>query len=146
MAIEQVNVTRNQSTLLITLEQVFLFNNKYDETVFDNTSATAEIILLSGHLMFKLAATTVDVLDGAANIENIVGIAAVDGELVVADTETSPINIAIQGDIAEEKIILTGSVTLDTLIPTTTRTLRDHLNGLGFHLVSGVENTKHDNN
>ena len=146
MGIEQKNITRNQSTLLVTLEQVFLFNNKYDPTTFDNTTAAAEVALVSGNLMFKLAAGTVDVLTEDTQIASVVGIAAVDGELVVADAATAAINIAISGEVAEEKIILPGGVTLDTVIPTTTLTLRDRLNELGFHLVSGVENTKHDNN
>jgi len=146
MGVEQKNVTRNQSTALYTLEQVFLFNNKYDSATFDNTTAGAEVALVSGMLMFKLAADTVDVLEADTQIASVVGIAAVDGELVVANTATAAINIAISGEVAEEKIVLPGGITLDTVVPTTMITLRDTLNGLGFHLVSGVENTKHDNN
>ena len=146
MSVEQKNVTRNQSTALYTLEHIFLFDNRYDEKTFNNTTATAQVTLLPGHLLFKLNATDVDLLDAAANIENVVGICAVAEENIVADAGTLPINMAIQGDIAEEGLVLTGGVTLDTVIPTTQLTLRDRLNELGFHLVSGVENTKHDNN
>jgi len=146
MDVEQKNVTRNQSTALYTLEHIFIFDNRYDEKTFNNTTATAQVTLLPGHLLFKLNATDVDLLDAAANIANVVGICAVAEENIVADAGTLPINMAIQGDIAEEGLVLTGGVTLDTVIPTTQLTLRDRLNELGFHLVSGVENTKHDNN
>lgn len=143
--IEQVNITRNQSTLKVTLEHVFLFNNKYDERTLDNVTAGAQITLKIGNLLFKNAATTVDVLDAAANIDNIVGILALEDDVDLADTSTLDINMATQGTIAEEKIILPGGVTFDTVIPTTTRTLRDHLNSIGFHLETSSENTKFDN-
>lgn len=142
----QVNVTRNQSTLLIDIKHIFLFDNRYDEKVFNNTTAAAEVTLKAGTLMFKLNATDVDVLDAAANIANVVGIAAVEGDVVVANAATANINIATQGTVAEGEIILPGGVTLDTVIPTTQLTLRDRLNELGFHLEAATENTKYDNN
>ena len=145
MKVEQSNVTRNQSTATYTLESLFLFDNRYDEKTFNNTTAVAEVTLLPGHLLFKLSATDVDLLNGAANIANVVGIAAVGEENIVADAGTLNINMAIKGEVSEEGIILTGGVTLDTVIPTTQLTLRDRLNELGFHLVSGAENTKSDN-
>jgi len=145
MKVEQSNVTRNQSTATYTLESLFLFDNRYDEKTFNNTTAVAEVTLLPGHLLFKLSATDVDLLNGAANIANVVGIAAVGEENIVADAGTLNINMAIKGEVSEEGIILPAGVTLDTVIPTTQLTLRDRLNELGFHLVSGVENTKSDN-
>lgn len=144
--VEQVNNTRNQSTALYTLEHIFLFNNRYDEKTFNNTTAGGDVTLTAGTLLFKLNATDVDALDVAANIANVVGVAAVGEENVLSDTDTLDINMAISGEIAEELIVLPGGVTLDTVIPTTTLTLRDRLNELGFHLVAGTENTKFDNN
>ena len=143
----QVNVTKNQSTFLIEQKHVFLFDNKYDETIFNNTTASAEVTLTSGMLMFKLSATEVDVLAAAASIAAVVGIAAMDNDAVVADAGTQDINICIGGGIAEEGIVLPGGITLDTVIPTTQLTLRDRLNELGFHISSaGMEHTKFDNN
>lgn len=146
MSIEQVNVTNNQSTLKITIEQVFLFDNRYDERILDNKTASAEITTKIGSLLFKNAATTVDILtDVDANIDKVVGILALVNDTVLADAETLDINMAISGDVNEDAIVLPGTMTFDDVIPTTNITLRDHLNNLGFHLVKSIENTKFDN-
>jgi len=146
MPIDQVNITRNQSTLKVTLEHVFLFDNRFDERVLHNTTATAEITIKAGDLLFKNAATTVDKLtDVDANIDKIVGIAAMESDVAVADTATLNINMGVEGTINENLINLPGTMTFDDVIPTTNLTLRDHLNQLGFHLETSSENTKFDN-
>ena len=144
MGVEQVNATNNQSTLKIEHKHVFLGNNKFDEIILSNDLETAEITLKSGLILIKTAAGEVDVLDVAANIVNVVGILKMDNEVALADAATRDVNYAIQGDIAEEHIDV-SNVALNVVIPTTQRTLRDHLNGLGFHLAAGIENTKFDN-
>lgn len=146
MPIEQVNVTNNQSTLTIQFDQVFLFNNKYDERTLNNTTASGDITTKIGSLLFKNAATTVDILtDVDANIDKVVGILALVNDTVILDTESLDINMATQGEINENAIVLPGAMTFDDVIPTTTITLRDHLNSLGFHLTKSIENTKFDN-
>lgn len=146
MAIGQVNVTNNQSTLKISFEQVFLFNNKYDERTLHNTTAVADITTKIGSLLFKNAATTVDVLtDVDANIASIVGVLALVNDTVITNGSTLDINMATQGELNEDAIVLPGGMTFDDVIPTTTITLRDHLNSLGFHLTKSIENTKFDN-
>ena len=142
----QVNATRNQSTLLIDIKHIFLFDNRYDVKTINNDTAAAEITLKPGTLLFKLSATEVDALDAAANIANVVGISANETDIVLADDATATINMATEGTVAEGEIILPGGVTLETVIPTTQLTLRDRLNELGFHLETAVEHTKHDNN
>lgn len=146
MGTEQVNVTNNQSTLKILFEQVFLFNNKYDERTLKNTTASAEITTKIGSLLYKNAATTVDILtDVDADIDKVVGILALVNDTVMADNAELLINMATQGEINENAIVLPGGMTFDDVIPTTTITLRDHLNSLGFHLTKSIENTKFDN-
>ena len=142
--VSQVNNTRNQSTALFTADKVFLGNNDYDPITLTNAAAGAQVTLESGMLLYKTAAGVVDVNPAAANIANVVGILRMDSNVDLADAGSLAVNMAIRGDIAEEMLVL-GTANLDTLIPTTQRTLRDHLNGLGFHLVAGVENTKFDN-
>ena len=142
---EQVNVTGNQSTLKVSLAKIFLFDNRYDKKTLTNTAAAATITLKAGHLVHKSGATIVDLLDAAANIDNIVGIVALENDTDILNAASLDINIATEGTIAEEGIVLTGGVTLDTVIPTTNRTLRDHLFSIGFHLEASVENTKFDN-
>lgn len=144
--IEQVNVTQNQSMLKITLEHIFLFNNKYDKVSFGNVVAAGEITLKAGDLIYKRTGTVVDKLtDVDANIAAVVGIAAMESDVVLADTNTLDINMCVKGVIAENLINLPGTMTFDDVIPTTTLTLRDHLNQLGFHLETSIDNTKFDN-
>lgn len=143
--VEQVNNTRNQSTAKYTHEHIFLGNNKYDEKTLTNAAEGDVITLQTGQLIMKSAAAVVDVLDAAANIGNVVGILTMDADLEVADAASVDVNIATEGIIAEECIILPAGVTLDTVIPTTVLTLRDRLNELGFHLETSTENTKFDN-
>lgn len=145
MGVEQVNNTQNQSMAKYTHNHIFLGNNDYDEKVLTNTAQSAEITLKTGQLIMKSGASVVDVLDLAANIANVVGILTMGDDVALADDASLDVNIAIRGDIAEEQIILPAAITLDTVIPTTLRTLRDHLNSLGFHLIAGTENTKFDN-
>ncbi len=146
MPIEQVNVTNNQSTLTIQFNQVFLFNNKYDERTLKNTTTSAEITTKIGSLLYKTAATEVDILtDVDANIASVVGVLALVNDTVMADNAELLVNMATQGELNEDAIVLPGTMTFDDVIPTTTITLRDHLNSLGFHLTKSIENTKFDN-
>ena len=145
MSVEQVNATNNQSALKVELTSIFLFGNQYDKRTLSNTTAGAQITAKAGNLLFKNAAATVDVLSVAANISSIVGILAIENDTDVANAGTLSVNMAVSGTIAEEKIILPGGITCDTVIPTTLITLRDHLNSLGFHLETSVDNTKFDN-
>ncbi len=146
MGIEQVNVTRNQSMAKITLEHIFLFDNRYDKVTLGNVVAAGTIVLAAGDLLYKRTATLVDKLtDVDANIAAVVGIAAMEDDLSVLDTVQVAINMCVEGTIDEDKINLPGGMTLDDVIPTTNLTLRDHLNQLGFHLETGIDNTKFDN-
>lgn len=146
MGIEQVNVTRNQSMAKITLEHIFLFDNRYDKVNFGNVVAAGEITLAAGDLLYKRTGVLVDKLtDVDANIAAVVGIAAMEGDVVLADTDTLAINMCVEGTIDENKINLPGTMSFDDVIPTTNLTLRDHLNQLGFHLEVGIDNTKFDN-
>lgn len=142
--VEQKNITNNQSQADYTQSNVFIFDNRYDGITFTNATASAEVILKSGHILFKTAAGVVDILAAATGIADVVGIARMENDTTLADAASIDINMGVSGTISEENLELNG-LTLDTLIPTTTRTLRDQLNSLGFHLSSGVENTKHDN-
>lgn len=142
--ITQVNATRNQSTANYVADHVFLGDNDYDEMALVNVTATAAVTLTSGMLVFKTAAGTVDVNPAAANIDSVVGVLRMDGDIEIADAGTMDVNVCLRGRIAEEMIVV-GGITLATLIPTTFKTLRDKLNSLGFHLTNRVENTKQDN-
>jgi hypothetical protein len=144
-SVTQVNATNNQSMAKYVHDHMFLANNRYDKKTLTNTLLSAENTIKTGMLAVKTAAAVIDVLDVAANIANVIGILRLEGDIVLADDGSVDVNVATQGIVAEELIILPGGITLDTVIPTTLITLRDRLNELGFHLEVGTENTKFDN-
>lgn len=69
MSIEQVNVTRNQSTLKVTLSQMFLFDNRYEEGNYKNNTGGV-VVLAPFSLVARNIGTkeTASVAFDAANI------------------------------------------------------------------------------
>jgi hypothetical protein len=144
--VSQVNVTRNQSTAVYTHEHFFLFNNKYQEAIFENdTGGTITALPYSLVTRDAVTAGTVNPMGAATDLPTVVGILATTESIVdLVDAATINVNYCTQGDIAEELIELPGGVTLDTVQGGLTT--RDYLFRLGFHLVpASTEHTKSDN-
>lgn len=142
-SIDQRNVTRNQSTVDFQHKNIFVFDNRYEEGIFKNNSG-AELTTKP----FKLVAREVGVVGGlipviAGNLADVIGISTETTENTMAIGATMNINYCTKGTIAEGMIGLPDGVTLDTTVGT--KALRDVLEGLGFHLEKGIENTKFDN-
>lgn len=80
----------------------------------------------------------------SANLADIIGITAVDGLVILPDSESSFINICTKGTIDGNKLTLPTGVTLDTVVGN--KTVRDLIESLGIHVdTSGVEQTKAEN-
>lgn len=140
--IEQRNTTRNQSTLDIAHNRVFVGDNAYEEAEFLNNSG-AELELLPGTLVLRNAAGQVVPAVDDATLANVIGIVTEESTAVVADAGTLNINFGYAGKVNEAFLVLPGAATLDTVHAN--KTVRDHLNALGFELTASVENTKLDN-
>ncbi len=139
--------TQNQLNTDFDVSKIFLFDNRFEQVDFENTT---------GGLLSVLGGTLVGRVSATANLE-ILKSAAVDGsqtplgiianeQVDFAIGETKKVNICIAGDVSEAKVILDGADTLDTLI--SGRPIRDKINGdtLGIKLVVSDELTGFDNN
>lgn len=148
--VNQRDNTRNQSTLDITQQHIFMGNNKYQEVneILNNTGGA--VTLKSGMLVKRVPANPNQVApyvtDDASNL--LIGVLAMDGEVEVADAATlADVNYAIGGDVKEGRLVSSDGTAIDAdaLIGAEGLTLRHRLQELGFHLVAVTENTKLDN-
>ena len=144
MGAEQTVSTRNQSTVNFTRKNLFIFDNRFTEGVFKNTTG-ANFTLQAG----QLVARDTSVPGGfkpvtSANLADTIGISAYEGQTVLAANQTANMNIGTKGTIETTALVLPATVTLDTAVGN--KSLRDVLEALGFHLNEGaVEMTEIDN-
>ena len=142
--VTQRDNTRNQSTVDISHSHIFMGSNAFEEAVFNNNTG-GELTLKAGTLVIRNAANAAQVLPAiaGATIANVVGIVALDSDVVLADAATVNINFGYAGKVDETKLVLPAATTLDTV--QASKTVRDHLNALGLELTATIDNTKFDN-
>lgn len=127
------------------LSTIFLWRNNYRKYTYNN-SAYDSVTLSAGTLMGTVAATgwVKPLASGAADGSQFpTGILAQD--YVVEGGDSVEVFVCIDGDVAEDKVILSGSDTLDTTI--SSRRIRDRIGSdtVGINLVPSTENTSYDN-
>lgn len=142
----QRNATRNQSTVDYSLENLFLFGNRYQTATFKNNTG-AEATFKSGFLVLRDTSAPANIIPAiaGATLANVIGVLKLDSETTLADAGTMPANYCIGGDIDVNLLQLPATVTLDTVVGTTGKCLRDFLTDLGFVLKNVTENSKIDN-
>mgnify|MGYP003142503859 CR=1 FL=1 len=142
----QRNATRNQSTVDYSLENLFLFGNRYQTATFKNDTG-AEATFKSGFLVLRDTSAPANIIPAIAGstLANVIGVLKLDSDTTLADAGTTPANYCIGGDIDVNLLQLPATVTLDTVVGTTGKCLRDFLTDLGFVLKNVVENSKFDN-
>lgn len=140
--INQRDVTRNQSTLDITHSHIFIGCNSFEEAVFLNNTG-ADLILEPGTLMLRDASGKVVPAVDDATIANVIGVIFLEEEVTVLDGAELNVNYATEGKLDETKLVLPGATTLDTVIAN--KTVKDHLNAVGFALTATINNNKLDN-
>lgn len=145
----QRNATRNQSTVDYSLENLFLFGNRYQTATFKNNTG-AEATFKSGFLVIRETGTPANILpavagEAGADLAKVIGILKLDSSVTLADDGTTPANYCTGGDIDVNLIQFPATVTLNTVVGTTGKCLRDVLTDLGFVLKNVVENSKIDN-
>ena len=139
MGFEQRNVTRNQSTADYSKSKIFIFDNRFHSGIFKNDTEDP-LTLRAGMLVCRDVATPDGLIPAtSANLAKVVGIATSTLPELAADA-TSTINYGVKGTVDSNLIILPATVTFNTTVGSVT--LRDFLEGLGFHLEASVENTK----
>lgn len=145
----QRNATRNQSTVDYSLENLFLFGNRYQTATFKNNTG-AEATFKSGFLVIRETGTPANILpavagESGADLSKVIGILKLDSETTLANNGTTPANYCIGGDIDVNLLQLPSGVTLNTVVGTTGKCLKDALTDLGFVLKNVTENSKIDN-
>lgn len=138
--------TRNQLHTDFDVSKIFLFDNRFEQVDFKNTTG-ALLTILAGTLLGKVAATgELEILKSAAvdGSEIPFGILA-EGQVDFAIGEIKQVNAGVAGDVAKAKVILEGADTLNTLIGG--RSIGDRIaaDTLGIKLVTTDELTDFDN-
>ena len=144
MSITIVNQTNNQAHFDYDVSKVFIFGNRYEEVTFRNlTGGTLSYAV--GTVLGRISATgKVTEMKSAATdgSELPIGILAttITDLATVSDVE---INMCIQGDISEDKVIFNGSDVITTAEQG--RIYRDWLTLVGIILKTSTELTNFDN-
>lgn len=127
------------------VSKIFLGDTKTDNESYVNNSGYDPITLAAGTIMGRIHATGVliPVVQGANNGSQYpIGIVLETTE--VDPGETKQLAIAINGEVAESKLIFwAGNLTLDSVLESLR--YRDWLQYAGFVLRSSTEMTSYDN-
>lgn len=145
--INQRDNTKNQSSLDISHKHIFLFDNQYDDVVFNNNTGSA-FELKPGLVVIRDTNNPTKVIPAVtgATLANIVGVISVDDSIAdIADGADVNATYCHGGTINKDLLILPDGVTLATVPVAGGKTVGDILKGLGFTLESVTENTKSDN-
>lgn len=143
----QRNATRNQSTADFQRKNIFTFGNRNQEGVFLNNTG-ADLTALAGILVKRSTGSLTNKdrfvpIEGGGDESAIVGILNVEGETVLAATETINCNVCISGDVDASLLTLPAGVTINTVVGD--KLLKDILTNLGFVLNNVTENSNFDN-
>ncbi len=146
MDVTQRNATRNQSTADYELRKIFIFDNRFVEGAYKNNSGSS-LTLKSGMLAVRDTSVPGGFLPATVdNLLDVIGIVAVDGSVLLANAAATNINICTKGTIDGNLLVMPAGVTLNTVPTDANKTVRDILEGIGFHIdTSSVEMTKFDN-
>ena len=140
----QTVATRNQSTANYERKRIFVFDNRFKEGVYKNVNNETPVLEPG-----MLVARDVNVVDGfipvnSSNLADVIGISANETLAELTDGQTVNINICTKGTI--EGVHLTLPVGVDYNTAVGNKSLKDVLEGIGFHLEeNALENTKFDN-
>lgn len=143
--VTQRNATRNQSTADYTIENIFMYGNRYQEALLNNNTG-ALAVFTDGFLVLRNTAVPGQIIPAIAgdSLANVIGVLKTD-DLSLAISGIAPVNYCMEGDIDITMLKLPAGVTLDTVVGTTGRCLRDFLTNLGLVLRNVTENSKFDN-
>lgn len=143
--INQVSATNNQSNAVYQQKKIFIWENRYVEGIFTNSTG-ATITLIAGQLVLRDTAVAkgVKLAVAGATLADTLGILAVEGTQDVPAGATALVNYCAEGTVDGTMLALPTGVTLDTVVGA--KSVEDIINALGMHVDrSAVENTKQDN-
>tara|TARA_B100000953_G_C18015880_1_gene419266 strand:- start:864 stop:1310 length:447 start_codon:yes stop_codon:yes gene_type:complete len=138
--------TRNQSTVQYYRENIFLFGNRYQKGVINNASG-ADITVKRGQLVLRDTdnANGIKLAVAGATLVGVIGVLAIEDEIVIPNGGSVEVNYCIKGDIDSTLLQLPETVTLDTVPTGGNKNVRDLLTDLGFVLFKVNEQSKFEN-
>lgn len=125
--------------------KIFVWDNRYSKANFNN-SQYDPLVLLAGTLIGRISATqTLELCHSESTDGSQFPIGIVAQDYTILDGTIQEVAFCNYGDVAEEKVILHGADTLDTVV--SGRSLRDRIasDTVGIRLVAGTEMTAYDN-
>jgi hypothetical protein len=151
--------TSNQLFVDYDTKKVFVWNNRYDQGLFDEPDGSGEFTLSEGQVIGRIASSgklkicASDATDGSQ-----IPIGVVKGSYTMAESATNQnITYCISGDVDQSSLLFSGSEDLDTTVtivndpdgtPSDTsnvRTMRDLIQSVGIRLVAADELENFDN-
>ena len=145
MGATNVNQTDSQLHVDYDVAKIFLGENRYATGKYTNGTGAA-VTLAAGTLLGRVSADELllPLASGATDDSNI-PLGILSHTVTVADGASATLTFAVEGDIAQEKVIFQGSDDYATVVAD--RTLRDRIGAdtVGIKLVSTTENTAFDN-
>jgi hypothetical protein len=137
--------TGQQLTVNTDIGKIFVWENRYSDAAYTNGGG-APVTLTEGTLLGRIAATGKIVpLTSAANDGSQFPVGILNQTVIVAAGETRQLSFCVSGDVVENKVLLQGADTLDTVVAG--KTIRDRIGSdtVGVKLVTSTELTGYDN-
>lgn len=137
--------TQNQMIVNYDVSKIFVWNPTTQTGTYTNSTGAA-VDLFPGRVMARIAATGKLVpLNSAGNDGSQYPVGIINQGKTVANGVTTTLTIVVGGDVARDKVILSGSDTLATVIEGRTIADRIMADTMGINLVMSDENTRLDN-
>lgn len=141
--------TNNQLTVKSDTSKIFIGDNRHDTfTASIENSTYDDVTYLAGTLFGQKSAdlSVKPLASGASdNSQYPLGVLAHDITVEAGDTYEEQVTLCVEGRVAEDKVLLQGSDTLDTIISGRTLRARIGADTVGIKLVSSTEMTSYDN-
>lgn len=131
--------TGNQAIIKTETAKIFLWDNRFEDADYTNGGG-APVTLLAGTVMGRISASGKIVpLTSAAVDGSQLPVGILNDDWTVAAGATQKMSICVSGDVAEEKILLQGGDTLETVV--SSRRLRDRIAGdtVGIKIVKAAD-------
>lgn len=146
-SITTVEQTRNQLIANYDVTKLILGNNtfaSYDYTASGDTTLAQGLVLGKVSATGVLTALDPTATDGSQFPAGVLYL-ALNESVTIADGDTEELTLVNGGDIAEDQLSFPSGVTIDDVITSDGRTVRDLLLSLGLRLKGGTELTALDN-
>lgn len=127
------------------VSKIFIWGNRYSKANYTN-STYDPITLSAGTVMGRVSATQEIVpLESGASDGSQFPVGILSQSATVDEGDTVELAFCVEGDVVEEKVILSGLDTLSTVI--SGRSIRDRIGSdtVGIKLTAGTELTAYDN-